>query len=221
MLRVLTLALGLAWMLSPPAFAVGQDKRKEADPEKRDNEALLKKEIELLQKEVDLLKRENEVLKKENAALKKGDGGAKEVDEAKDSVTRALVDNVEYEYAGATHNGNTLTITVLATSKENAATGLTGPMTLIDDQGEKYVGRQVSTSGGTRKLVEGVPVKLQWQFGGSSVAPGGFGGFNQKPPPAPSAKIKRFAAVIIEDAFGGGNSVEFRNVPVGPVKKPK
>lgn len=180
------------------------------------DDELLKKENELLKKEIELLKKEIEELKKENSLLKKGGGSSKEAsstkekesDDAKESVTKVTVDNVEYEYAGLTRNGNVVTVSVMATCKDGNRPVPHGKMTLIDEAGEKYSGNLVG--GGTtsrRDLREGVPIKLQWQFGGGPR----LGGERHQPP---SAKVKRFTAVIIEPGVGvrNKNTIEFRNV---------
>lgn len=193
-----------------------ESQESEIAQEKSDDGPLSKKEIELLKKEIELLKKENEALKNELAVLKKGGekrGGAKETEEPKDSVMRVTLDNVEYVYAGASRNGNTLIVSVMATSKDGQHPAPRGQMTLIDENGDKHTGRPTSAPHNIRELREGVPIKLQWQFGGTRPFVGDRG------PQAPSAKLKKFTAVIIERSIAGSdNTIEFRNVPNGPVK---
>ena len=178
-----------------------------------DDAELLKKEIELLKKEIEIIKKENEALRKENASLKKGGGSSKEkeTDGTKESITRVTLDSVEYVYAGGLRNGNAFIVTVLATSKDGNRPVPRGQMILIDETGEKYTGNMVGgTNAGLRELREGVPLKLQWQFGGSRAF-----GLPDRGPQAPGTKVKRFTAVIIENGQPGrnNNTIEFRNVP--------
>lgn len=180
-----------------------------------DDTDLLKKEIELLKKEIELLKKENEDLKKENDGLKKsgspakkGPAREKDADDGKETVSKVTLDNVEYVYQGSVRNGNAVIVNVLATSKDGNRPVPRGQMTLIDENGEKYTGNLVGGTNTSRhELREGVPQRLQWQFGGRRPFTGDLA------PQGPSAKVKRFAAVIIELGHGArNNSIEFRNV---------
>lgn len=175
---------------------------------------LLHKERELLQKERDSLRHENETLKQENATLKKGKG-IKPEEEPKDAVMSATADKVEYAYQGSVRNGNMVIVTVLATSKEGNRAEVRGQMTLIDEEGNKFVGHRVRDTSPVQDLRESVPVKLHWEFGGSN-------SLGAAAPPAPAAKVKRFAAVIIDHNYigRGPQTIEFRNVPF-TVTKPK
>lgn len=202
MTRLYTVLWLVGSLLLSQGFAHGQGRNTEAD--------LLKKELELLKRENDLLKRENELLKRENAELKKG-GAAKTVDKTAegetDSVTRVVVDNVEYVYQGSTRTGNTLIVTVLATSKDGNKTGPNGRMILVDSEGEKFTGQLVGRALTGVSLREGVPVKLAWQFGGMNA-------FTGAVLPGPSAKTTRFAGIMIQRTIvGGDDTIDFRNVP--------
>jgi uncharacterized protein (TIGR03067 family) len=174
----------------------------------------LQKELDLLKKERELLKREQETLKKENTALKKGKGSKPE-EEPKDVVLSVTIDKVEYVYAGSVRKDKAVIVNVLATSQDGNRPEPRGQMTLIDEDGEKYVGSRVAYDGPVQDLREGVAVKLQWQFGGGDTA-------GMKTPPGPPSKVKRFSAVIIDyPSIGrGAKTIEFRHVPFA-VTKPK
>jgi len=191
-------------LLLSPRAAVGQERTTDLDT--------LRKEVDLLKRELDLLKRENELLKKENESLKKG-GSAKAADGDPDAGRRVTVDKVEYQYEGLTRSGGKVTVTVLATSKDGNRPGPNGSMVLIDPDGEKYTGKPSQGFGTQPALREGVPVKLMWQFGGSN--PLGLAG-----PPAPSAKIMRFAAVIVHRTVANSDddTIDFRDVPAEVTK---
>jgi hypothetical protein len=203
MLRVCAIVCVTGSLLAGRSLALAQDRATIAQPRTADVDNL-KKEIELLKRENDLLKRENALLKRENASLKKGDT-EKPTEGKGDSATRVTIDKVEYVYQGCVRNGRDVFVTVLATSKkgDHAAPGNT--MTLVDDDGDKYVGITAGGVGGPVTLREGVPVKLRWRFG-----PNPFTGQSS----APSPKIARFTLVSL--SAGGGfraQPVEFRNVP--------
>lgn len=167
---------------------------------------LLKKEIDLLKRELDLLKRENDLLKAELASLKKG-GKAKAAEDEPDRVMRVVVEDVEYVYQGSVRANNKVIVTVLATSKDGAKVPPNGTMVLVDDKGNKFTGRALHSFMVGASLREGIPVKLNWEFGGTSP----FGG---NPFPAPSAKITQFAGVIIHRTVANDdNTIDFRNVP--------
>jgi hypothetical protein len=128
-----------------------------------------------------------------------------------DNPLRVTVDDVEYEYQGLTRSGANVTVTVLARSVKGDHTAPHGKMTLVDADGEKYVGTLVATGGGRVQLREDVPVKLAWKFGPS--------GFKDKSS-APSAKITRFALVTINTGISSrGATIDFRNVPATITKK--
>ena len=165
----------------------------------------LKREIELLKREIDLLKRENELLKQENAALKKG-GTAKGKESESSEAPRVTVGGVEYVYLGMARSGANVLVTLLATSQNGDQLGPNGQMTLIDDEGEKYMAIPLGGIGAQARLREGVPTKLTWRFGPNPIT-----GKSS----APSAKITRFAALSVEINIGNSNdTIEFRNVPV-------
>jgi hypothetical protein len=195
-------------LLMSHGLAFGQNERVPAsDPLQKELE-LLKKELELLKRENDVLKRENEVLKQEIAALKKGGGTSKATTSDPDSVTRVTVGDVEYTYEGLMRSGSTVTVTVLAKSKDGNQTAPGGRMTLVDEEGNKYTGMPSGGFGAASTLKEGVPVKLMWKFGATSP-------LGLKGPAAPSAKIKNFAGVMIERKIAGSedDTIDFRNVP--------
>lgn len=126
-------------------------------------------------------------------------------------VLRVTVDDVQYEYQGQTRSGSNVTVTVLATSKQGDHTAPHGKMTLVDADGEKYVGTLVATGGGRVQLREDVPVKLSWKFGPS--------GFKDKSS-APSAKITNFTLVTINTGLSSrGATIDFRNVPATVTKR--
>jgi len=175
----------------------------------QDSKSTLQKENELLTKENQLLKRENELLKQEIASLKQGESKKPTEAEAPPSVT---VDNVEYVYLGMERNGANVMVTLVATSQKGDHLGANGQMTLIDDEGDKYMGMPSKGFGARPQLREGVPVKLVWRFGPNLIS-------GQSS--APSAKIARFKSLSIEPAAGAGtSSIDFRDVPT-VVKKSK
>lgn len=200
MLR-LFVCLGVAGLLVASGGAVPGQDRGGGGPSD------LQKENALLKRELDLLKREIELLKKEYAELKKAATGKKEDAEA-DAVTRVTVGNVEYVWQGTVRNGSSMIATVLATSKDGNQPANHGHMTIIDSDGEKYMGHAM---GAKVTLREGVPVKLSWQFGKD--------GFTGGAKPLPSTKVERFGAVIISRAVvSDKNAIEFRNVPATVMK---
>lgn len=208
MVRRLSLTcIALAFFVAP-GLVFGQPRSTEVD--------FLRKEIELLKRELDLLKRENELLKRENESLKKGGGSTKSADPMPEPPPTVTVDDVEYVYQGSVRSGTKLTVTVLATSKDGIKPGPNGSMVIIDDKGNKFTGLPVGGFGVQPMLREGIPVKLSWNFG----APNPFTGAATNP--APSAKITRFAGVIINRTVGGGGeTIDFRNVPAVLPPPPK
>ena len=105
-------------------------------------------------------------------------------------------------------NGAIVMVTLLATSKKGDKVGLHGPMTLIDEDGDKYK----SEGGNARpQLREGVPVKIVWRFGPNSLGKSS----------APSPKITRFASLSVAPTRASEvSALEFRNVPA-ELAKPK
>ncbi len=203
---VVLIGLSMTLFLTP-AFVFGQSQGSDVE--------LLKRELELLKRELDLVKRENELLKRELEIFRKG-GSAKSTSDAKAANLTVTVDDVEYVYQGTVRNGPKLTVTILATSKDGIKAGPNGSMTIIDDKGNKFVGMPAAGFGGRPMLREGIPVRLQWHFGATNAFTGGAG------KPAPSAKVTRFAGIIINRAVAGPETIDFRDLPaVLPVAKAK
>ncbi len=206
MVRFVILVCLTSGLLLTPTVAIGQSQGSDVE--------LLKRELDLLKRELELVKRENEILKRELESYKKG-GSAKGADNTPDAALSVTVDDVEYVYQGSVRNGPKLTVTILATSKDGFKVAPQGQMTIIDDKGNKFNGMPVGGFGAQTKLREGIPVKLQWHFGATNAFTGAAG------VAAPSAKITRFAGVIINRQIAGaGETIDFRNVPavIAPAK---
>lgn len=169
----------------------------------QESTAPARSELERLKRENDELKRENARLKSELQSLQQGTAKAAAEPEEKVSV---MLENVEYVYQGMERSGGNLLVTLIATSKKGDQLAANGPMTLIDDEGDRYEGMPLKGFGLRPKLLEGVPLKLVWRFGSNLVS-----GESS----APSAKITRFTLMSVPLTVGGNkSSIEFRDITV-------
>jgi hypothetical protein len=157
-----------------------------AQPASKQENDLLKRELDLLKREMELLKKENELLKQEIATLKKEGAKSGSSSGGSESTLTVTKDNIEYTYKGITRSGQDAYVHLLVTSKDGDRPAPFGQMTLIDGEGNKYIGMPPPGMGFNlaQNLKEGIPV------------------------------IDTFVGLTVDkDLISGKSAVDFRNVP--------
>jgi hypothetical protein len=164
-----------------------------------DEVARLRRENEMLKKEIELLKKEIELLKKD--AKSKPDGAEDPKTGAK-SVTKATVDDVDFELVGCTRKGNKVTFTIsMLCDKEDK---------LMGGAGAKGYGLFLTASGGVKvkpSLTEGPGRRIQLKKGIASKFQIIITGVDED--------IPSFDEVVLHEGFSGAEKdVHFYNISI-------